>query len=448
MTGTLIRTFDERVAATLPVMIAAAELDPYGDVRFNREPVEPRFAEPYSGRYWQVSAKGRADFRSRSLWDRMLVLDLDRSCPLTCTSRYEGFEGEPLRLVERDAVLPGATTVFRFAVAERADGLDREVLRARRTLWIALGLLGLGLVLLAALQATIGLMPLKRLSAAIAGIRDGRQARVPETAVPPEVAPLVGELNALLEHSERVAEEGRMHAGNLAHALKTPISVLLNEAEAAGGPLAELVKREAAAMRRHVDHHLARARASARRGQSAARTPVWAALERVARAIERIYAGRGVVVDLAGDRGAVFRGEREDLEEMVGNLIDNAAKYGGGRVFVTVAAADGEVTVTVEDDGPGIPKGLEARLFERGLRLDTGEVGTGLGLAIVRDVAAIYGGEIRLAASEDLGGLMAVLRLPGAGHGGTPAGRGEPRPSLTPPPISATGSAPPAAVLP
>jgi signal transduction histidine kinase len=416
VTGTLVRNFDQRVAMTLPVMIAAAELDPYGDIRFNRPPVEPRFNEPYSGRYWQVSAKGRADFRSRSLWDRTLELDLEKSCANPCTSRYEGFDGEPLRLLERDAVLPGSTTVFRFAVAEEASALDRQVATVRQTLWVALGLLGLGLVLLSALQATVGLLPLKRLSAAIAEIRAGARTRVPEAAVPPEVAPLVGELNALLAHNEQVVEEGRMHAGNLAHALKTPISVLLNEAAEAGGDFAGLVAREASVMRRHVDHHLARARASARRAQSAARTPVWPSIERVARAIERIYAARGVVIDLAGDRAGVFRGEREDLEEMAGNLIDNAAKYGGGRVFVTVAEADGCVTLTVEDDGPGIPEGIEARLFERGLRLDTGEAGTGLGLAIVRDVAAMYGGEVSLAASEDLGGLMAVLRLPAAGH--------------------------------
>nr|WP_235945462.1 HAMP domain-containing sensor histidine kinase [Thermaurantiacus tibetensis] len=414
MTTTLVRNFDAQLAETLPIMIAAAELDPWGDVRFNRPPAEPRFEEPYSGRYWQVSAKGKSDFRSRSLWDRTLALDLDKACLTLCTSRDESFEGEPLRLVEQDAIIPGSPTVFRFAVAASAATLDAEIAILRRTLWLALGALALGLVALAALQAGVGLLPLRRMSATIADIRAGRLARAPEAGVPPEIAPLVAELNALLDHNAAMTEAARMHAGNLAHALKTPLSVLLNEAAAESPDLAATVRREALAMRRHIDHHLARARASARRANAQARAPVWPVLERLQRAVGRIYADRGVVIDIAGDRGASFRGEAQDLEEMVGNLVDNAAKYGGGRVFVTVAKAGERLLVTVEDDGPGIPQGVERHLFERGARLDTRQPGTGLGLAIVRDIAGMYGGSVSLARSEDLGGLMVALDLPAA----------------------------------
>lgn len=414
VTATLVRNFDTQLAETLPIMIAAAELDAFGDVRFNRPPAEPRFEEPYSGRYWQVSAKGRGDFRSRSLWDRTLPLDLDKACLALCASRDESFEGEPLRIVEQDGIIPGSPTVFRFAVAASAEPLDAEIGQLRRTLWLALGALALGLVVLAALQAGFGLLPLRRMSATIADIRAGRIARAPEADVPPEIAPLVTELNALLDHTEAMTDAARMHAGDLAHALKTPLSVLLNEAESGSPDLARTVRREVATMRRQVDHHLARARASARRASNQARAPVWPVLERLERAISRIYSDRGVVIDLAGDREAVFRGEAQDLEEMAGNLIDNAAKYGGGRVFVTVASAGGRISLMVEDDGPGIPAGLEKRLFERGLRLDTSQPGTGLGLAIVRDIAGIYGGTVSLGESEDLGGLLAVLELPAA----------------------------------
>jgi signal transduction histidine kinase len=176
------------------------------------------------------------------------------------------------------------------------------------------------------------------------------------------------------------------------------------------------VVRELSTMRRHIDHHLARARAMGRRTASTARAEVWPSMERLVSAIERIYAERGVVIDLAGDRAAVFRGERQDLEEMAGNLIDNAAKYGGGRVFVTISRGEGAdsefLSILVEDDGLGIPIRLREGLFERGARLDTGKPGTGLGLAIVRDVAGIYGGSVALAESADLGGLAATLRLP------------------------------------
>lgn len=413
LTGTIQRNFDAQLAQSLPAMLAAAELDPYGEVRFNRQPVDPRFHEPYSGLYWQVSAEGREPFRSRSLWDRDLPFHSAASCVDPCLSRSKAFANEPVRIIERDGIIPGSPVVWRFAVAQSTTQLDEQVASLRRTLWLALGVLGAGLFALAMLQATVGLFPLKRMSAAMADIRAGRARRAPVDDVPPEIAPLVEELNALLDHNERAAEAARMHAGNLAHALKTPMSVLVNEASANSPDLGASVVRELGTMRRHIDHHLARARAAGRRTDSTARTEVWPSLERLRRAIERIHAD-GVTIDLAGERGLVFRGEQQDFEEIVGNLIDNAAKYGGGRVFVTATSEplDGMIRLVVEDDGPGIPIAERKRLFERGVRLDIEKPGTGLGLAIARDVAEIYGGAIELADSEDLGGLMATLRLP------------------------------------
>ncbi len=410
--GTITRNFDEQLARNLPAMMGAVELDANGDAWFNRSTVDPRFDEPYSGYYWQVSTKGRRAFRSRSLWDRELEVDFSRDCIEPCITRSERFRNEPLRIIERDGVLPGSSEVWRFQVAQSTEQLDEQLRDVRRTLWWSLGALGAGLIALAALQATFGLMPLKRLSSAIAAIRSGSANRVPESDVPPEVAPLVQELNALLDHNEQVAEEARMHAGNLAHALKTPISVLMNEASADSPDLSETVVRELTTMRRHIDHHLARARAMGRRTASTARAEVWPSLQRLTQAIERIYADRNVLIDLAGDHHAVFRGERQDLEEMAGNLIDNAAKYGGGRVFVTVTRSGSFVDIIVEDDGAGIPVEQRETMFERGSRLDTGKAGTGLGLAIVRDVAGIYGGRVTLSQSEDLGGLQARLSLP------------------------------------
>ena len=224
--------------------------------------------------------------------------------------------------------------------------------------------------------------------------------------------PLVDEINELLAHSEAQSEEARRHAGNLAHALKTPLTVITNAATAHSADLDDTVIREASVMRRQVDHHLARARAIGRRASAQARATVWDSAEAVQRAVDRLY--EEVTVDLAGDRGAQVRVERQDLDEMLGNLIENAAKYGGGRVFVTVEPpGDKSVCILVEDDGPGIPAEQRDTLFTRGTRLDTtGKPGTGLGLAIVRDVAEIYGGKVALTESEDLGGLMVTLSLP------------------------------------
>lgn len=228
--------------------------------------------------------------------------------------------------------------------------------------------------------------------------------------MPNEVQPMVEELNALLEHNEKQAEEARRHAGNLAHALKTPLTVIMNAATAQAPDLADTVIREAATMRRQVDHHLARARAVGRRGHAHSRAEVWPSLESVERAVGRLYPHARF--DMDGPRDLSVHVERQDLDEMLGNLIENAAKYGGGSVFVTIARAGDFVEMQVEDDGPGIPEEERQRIFDRGVRLDTGKPGTGLGLAIVRDVAEIYGGSVSLEESEDLGGLLARLRLP------------------------------------
>jgi signal transduction histidine kinase len=243
----------------------------------------------------------------------------------------------------------------------------------------------------------------------VAQIRSGNQTRITE-AFPAEIRPLTEEINQLLAHSEEQAEEARRHAGNLAHALKTPLTVITNAATANSADLADTVCREATVMRRQVDHHLARARAIGRRASAQARAVVWESVDAVQRAVDRLYAD--VTVDIAGDRKAQVRVERQDLDEMIGNLVENAAKYGGGRVFVTVEPKDSVVDVIVEDDGRGIPEQQRDAICQRGARLDTDKPGTGLGLAIVRDVAEIYGGRITLEESEDLGGLLARLTLP------------------------------------
>jgi len=413
------RNFDDQLNYAATALIATAEVGPGGEARSSRPLSDQRFLEPYSGLYWQVSAPGEEPFRSRSLWDRALAWKVHSGCATGCFYNSETFRDEPLRVVERDAVLPGARTVFHFQVAQVSRDLDVQVEALRATLWWSLSALGLGLLILAGLQSTYGLSPLRKVSRAIAAIRSGRATRVADD-FPPEISPLVAELNELLADNAAQAEAAKLHAGNLAHALKTPMSVLLGAARGHDPDLAALVVGQTAIMQRHVDHQLARARAAGRRSASTARAEVWPALEGLVRTLTRIHAGRvgpagpGVVIDLDGDRTAAFRGERQDLEEMLGNILDNAAIYGGGRVFATVARTDGHVVVTIEDDGPGIAPADRVALFERGARLDTGKPGTGLGLAIVRDVAGIYDGTVTLGESEDLGGLMVTLTLPAA----------------------------------
>jgi signal transduction histidine kinase len=410
----IVSNFDEQLERVLNSMIAASEIGPDGEVRFTRPPADQRFIEAYSGLYFQISGVGTDTFASRSLWDRRLRVDDSHNDVHPHWYNSDEFSGpghsEPLRIVERDATLPGSKIRWRYQVAESREAIDDQIHRLRSTLFWSFLALGIGLIVLAALQTVYGLWPLRRVRQEVASIRSGARTRIGEE-FPLEIQPLTEEINQLLGHSEAQAEEARRHAGNLAHALKTPLTVITNAATAHSSDLDQTVIREASVMRRQIDHHLARARAIGRRASVQARARVWDSVEAVQRAVDRLY--ENVTVDIAGDHSADVRVERQDLDEMLGNLVENAAKYGGGRVFVTVEAKGKTVDVLIEDDGPGIPEADRGELFTRGARLDTtGKPGTGLGLAIVRDVAEIYGGAIRLEESDDLGGLLARLTLP------------------------------------
>ncbi len=411
LTNAVTRSFDDQLEYVLTALIASAEIGPEKEVIFNREPADQRFLESYSGLYWQVSGKGVEDFPSRSLWDRRLQYGAQHRDLGIHTYDSTQFPDEKLRIVERDVRLPGSPLRWRFQVAGSRLALDEQIKALRQTLLVSFSMLAIGLIGMAALQTFYGLWPLRKVREEIVRMRAG-QSRQIDRAMPVEVAPMVEELNGLIAHNERQAEEARRHAGNLAHALKTPLTVIMNAATANAADLGPTVIREAATMRRQVDHHLARARAVGRRGNAHSRCDVWPSLESVERAVGRLYSH--VRFDLDGPKDLQVHVERQDLDEMLGNLIENAAKYGGGSVFVTVGAQAGFVEFLVEDDGLGIPEAERVRIFDRGARLDTGKPGTGLGLAIVRDVAEIYEGTVSLEESEDLGGLLVRLRLPAA----------------------------------
>jgi signal transduction histidine kinase len=377
----------------------------------------------YSGHYWELAEPNgqgglRQLVRSRSLFDVELKPPPDGMARLTPGARvyYDspGPDMQPLRVAARAVTLPGYPRPVVFLTADDRSSLDHDARRFAETAFVALALVGAALIAGVILQVRVALRPLFRLQKDIADVRKGKAERV-AADYPVELTPLAGELNALLAHNQEVVERQRTHVGNLAHALKTPLSVMQAEAEQRpGDPLAEVVARQSAAMREQVDHHLRRARAAARAQGSGERTPLAPALDELSRALERIFGERGVVIDWEADDDLVFRGERQDLLELIGNVMENACKWGRRRVRVAATSdGPGVLKVVVEDDGPGLRPEQREAVLRRGARLDESAPGSGLGLSIVEELAKAYGGAVTLGRSE-WGGLKVELRLPQA----------------------------------
>ncbi len=409
--------FEAMLSQTIDAMIGISEIAPDGRVRFLRPIVDQRFEEPYSGLYWQVSEQGGETFPSRSLWDTQLEPDWSRAAPTQSFSRTVGPDEQVLLVAVRDVTLPGTERVFRYMAAGNVDIILSDIHRFDALVAWSLGGLGLGLIAAIALQVNFGLSPLRRIRTGLAAVRSGRSRRL-EGDFPPEVMPLVTEVNELLDHNETIVERARTHAGNLAHALKTPLSVLQNEARGPAPWLGEAVLKQTAVMQRHIDHHLRRARATG--GGLGVVTPVAKPLSNIVRVIEKLYRDTGVEIALDVAPGLAVAGSKQDLDEIAGNLLDNACKWARAQVRVSVRSIAGErremVEILVEDDGPGVPEDQLEELFERGRRLDESVPGSGLGLAISRDVAELNGGRVDLAPSP-LGGLAARVLWPAAPRG-------------------------------
>ncbi|WP_254063046.1 sensor histidine kinase [Caulobacter sp. S45] len=385
------------------------------------------FRRAYSGAYWQIAdlpKGGRpiAIARSRSLWDQVLnvappTLAMLQAKPGqlfyydTLGPAQDG--REPLRASALLAFLPGHAAPVLFVAAQNRAALDRDVRRFGWATAAAMAILGVGLVGVVFIQVRVGLNPLFAMGREIAEVRKGRAQRLTRP-YPSELAPLANELNALLDHNQEVVERQRTHVGNLAHALKTPISVLLTEAVRTPGPLSEMVTRQAETMRHQVEHHLRRARAAARSQGSGERTPVAEVLDEIVRTLERIFRAREVMIDWEAGEDLLFLGERQDLQELAGNVLENACKFCRSRVRAEAEPLSAtRWRLTVEDDGPGLPPDQRLAMLKRGERLDENAPGSGLGLSIVDELARAYGGSLTLSESR-FGGLRVDLELPRA----------------------------------
>lgn len=425
------RLFDEPLVSTVDSLIANTSVSArYGDkiVDLSRRPIDPDYQRGLSGRYWLVGLLTETGSlavldSSRSLSGETLtlppadILRIRQNVGEEIRTNAAGPDtdtGETLRVFARSVILPDMNTPVVMVAAADSRPASRAVWRFATLAITLMSLLSLGLVIALFMQVRVGLRPLFELRDKVADVREGRAPQV-EGEFPQEIQPLATELNFLIDHNRGVVERARTHVGNLAHALKTPLAVLLNEAKTGKTTSSEIVKRQSDTMTKQVEHHLRRARAAAIGSTIGLSMPVKDIVEPLGRTLERIYQNKDVRVQLNLAPGLSFRGEKRDLDEMAGNLMDNGCKWSNGQVRVRAYADREDVAMfylTVEDNGEGMPPEHFAEAIKRGKRLDEATPGTGFGLAIVDDLAQAYKGSLTLAAS-DLGGLKAILHLPG-----------------------------------
>ncbi len=418
------QAFDERLGVYLRAIVADVAT-PGDDTRTEPGQLgDPQFELSLSGWYWQITPLSQQNAKvkaSRSLFaarlPRLEALGVTAQLGEYRRGTAAGPDGRAIRIVER-VIETDEEGRFLIQVAAGTDQLESDIHRFEYALAATFLLLALALMLSTVAQVRFGLAPLRRLGGEVSAIRRGDSERI-EGAFPPDLAPLAGEINLLISSNREIVERARTQVGNLAHALKTPLSVIANEADADASPLATKMREQAGVMRDQLNYYLDRARVAARSNMVGAATEVVPVIESLVRTFQKIH--RDGVPSFEADLTCAprFRGEAQDLQEMVGNLLDNAGKWAASRVVLTLGLEAGGaglqdfLILSVDDDGPGLPADLREQAVKRGRRLDETKPGSGLGLSIVADLAAVHAGEFTLDDSP-LGGLRARLRLPAA----------------------------------
>jgi signal transduction histidine kinase len=419
------RNFDERLRAVLDGLLSNVDVAvDGGGLAMQSALADTRFALPLSGWYWQVSPLGENSgprLVSASLLDQELKLSADqlaaRDNEGAARFYLKDAKGTQLRGIEQRLSFPGSDQQYSIIVAGNFDELKNEIWAYTNTLVLVLAFLGIGFLGSVIVQVRYGLRPMNALRAELNAVREGQVDKL-SGEYPEEIEPVARELNLLIQANAEIVDRARTQVGNLAHALKTPLSVLTNEASVHKGPLAEKITEQAQVMRDQVSLYLDRARRAARAQTLGSATGVRTVVDAIVRTLERIHHDRDIKTSVDVPETLRFRGEQQDLEEMVGNLLDNAFKWATRRIAVSARPMKGEgadtrvwLEISVEDDGPGLPADRRSEALKRGRRIDETKPGSGLGLSIVAETASMYSGGIRLD-SASLGGLRTVLTLP------------------------------------
>ncbi|MEX6505609.1 ATP-binding protein [Jiella sp. M17.18] len=416
---TATRGFEDLLTAQLYNLVNSVTAGENGDLSGNPDLGDLRYAQPLSGWYWEVvpaSANTHGRLTSASLGLLDIPTKPAQRVPFDMSYRraydVDGLSGERLRVIETEVVLDAANHAARFRVMGNLSSVSADIAAFNRSLAFYLGAVGIGSIVVNILAILFGLRPLGAVRRALSKVRAGQAERL-EGRFPAEIAPLTVEVNALIDNNRRIVERSRTQVGNLAHSLKTPLAILVNEAAALGGEHGRVISDQTGRMRGQVQHYLDRARVAAQsEGGAVFRTPVRPALERIVRVIGKLHPNLALDFDPAAAENLIFGGERQDFEEVVGNLLENAAKWADSEIRVSCRAIPGErFLTTIEDDGPGLGEAQMVEAQKRGRRLDEATPGSGLGLSIVSDIAADYRGSLELSRSE-LGGLKATVVLP------------------------------------
>ncbi|WP_299012936.1 ATP-binding protein [uncultured Photobacterium sp.] len=386
----------------LDELTAQVDVDANGRFSLPSRLSNPRFQSPYSGLYWALTVNG-TQLRSRSLWDTRITGNEKEG--------YTGPNNQSLLVVTRKFLLPEIDEPVELAIAANQDKLLATIMKLTHGLWIILLIMAVGILILTWLQVSWSLWPLKKLQNNLKQVREGVSTEL-TGFYPVEVRPVIDDLNALFFHYQELLERARNHAGNLSHALKTPIAVLNNEVGLLEKEKQCKLTPPLQQLQQHIDYHLGRARMAGAANILAARTAPATRVDAISMAMDKVYAHRNVVLVNELDSDLNVAVEKRDLDEIIGNLIENSYKWSNQLIRVhQTDISDQQVSIIIEDDGPGIDESMYEPVLKRGIRLDETTPGTGLGLNIVSELAHSYRGNLTLGRSE-LGGLKAELSLP------------------------------------
>ena len=415
------RGFERLLLAHTYNLMGAAVVSDNGEVSGTPNLGDPRFLAPLSGWYWAIA---KADtpldplMHSPSISGDQLQVAVEAVTPFNEEFRRSvvltGNNGNQIQRMEAQLYLGEGNVLYQVMVAGNKSGIEASISRFNRTIVVFFFLFGLGTIVATGFVIRFGLKPLRHAADALQDVREGNADQL-HGNFPQEIQPLAGEINALISANISVVERARTQVGNLAHALKTPLAVILNEVRKPGKSTPQLVSEQAELMKSQVQSYLDRARIAAQRGAITSRTPVQPVLQRLVRVMRKLTPGlKFLVVEEATD--VDFRGEGQDLEELLGNLLENASRFAKTQVVVSVENHDETglgkfLRLSVDDDGPGLTTKQRQNAIKRGIRLDETKPGSGLGLSIVQDIASEYGGRFELADNK-LGGLRATIILP------------------------------------